>query len=214
MRRRLALVRTSGEIGSRFRPRTLRPASVSLSLCASSQALEAGRYTIKAKRQPVFLPFEVTVKDGAATRIALGGVFTFDWSGSDCWDIFRGEELVTYHCGANKQALGAGTYTIKAKRAPVFNPLRLNCRWHRCQSAVTVTSRQPARRFDSQAQGTGRKRPCVVWGYRLDPETVERVVLGSRRGRHSRAHHGCYREAGVSARHRDSGEIETLTLDP
>jgi len=89
---------------------------------AKSQALEAGRYTIKAKNAPVFLPFEVTVKPGVATPIALGGVIDFNWPGGDCWDIFRGNELVTYQCGAKKQALQAGSYTIKGKNAPVFLP--------------------------------------------------------------------------------------------
>ncbi len=50
----------------------------------------------------------------------------FNWPGGDCWDIFRGEQLVTYQCGANKQALGAGTYTIKGKYAPVFTPFQVN----------------------------------------------------------------------------------------
>lgn len=95
--------------------------------CGSkTQALQAGRYTIKGKNAPVFLPLEAEIKNGSATRIELGGTFAFNWPGGDCWDIFRGEELVTYQCGAKQQALGAGTYTIKAKNAPVFKPFTIH----------------------------------------------------------------------------------------
>ena len=89
---------------------------------ANKQALEAGTYTIKGKNAPVFMPFEVIIKSGSPTKIDLGGIFDFKWAGDDCWDIFRGEQFVTYTCGANKQALQAGTYTIKGKNAPVFTP--------------------------------------------------------------------------------------------
>ena len=92
---------------------------------AMKQALQAGTYTIKGRNAPVFTPFEVTIKSGSSTRIDLGGTFDFNWSGSDCWDIFRGEQLVTYQCGAKKQALQAGTYTIKGKNAPVFMPFNI-----------------------------------------------------------------------------------------
>jgi hypothetical protein len=93
---------------------------------ASKQALAAGTYTIKSKFAPLFMPFDVNVKPGTPTRISLGGVFEFAWPGNDCWDIFRGAELVTHHCGAGKQALAAGTYTIKSKFAPVFNPFTVD----------------------------------------------------------------------------------------
>jgi hypothetical protein len=94
--------------------------------CGSKkQALGAGTYTIKGKHAPVFTPFPAAVKDGSSTRIAKGGTFTFQWPGNDCWDIFRGDEFVAYQCGAKKQALGAGTYTIKGKHAPVFNPFEI-----------------------------------------------------------------------------------------
>jgi len=33
--------------------------------------------------------------------------------------------LVTHQCRAQKQALGAGTYTIKGKYAPAFNPFTI-----------------------------------------------------------------------------------------
>ena len=94
--------------------------------CGSNkQALTAGTYTIKAKYAPVFTPFQVTIKNGAATRIEKGGVFLFNWSGGDCWDILRGAQLVTHHCGSSSQALEAGTYTIKGKYAAVFEPFQI-----------------------------------------------------------------------------------------
>ena len=34
----------------------------------------------------------------------------------------RGAEFVVYQCGAKTQALGAGTYTIKGKYGPIFEP--------------------------------------------------------------------------------------------
>jgi hypothetical protein len=73
----------------------------------------------------VFLPFEIEIKDRAVTRIRAGGVFTYNWKGNDCWDIVRGDEVVTYECGAKKQALGAGTYTIKGRSAPLFEPFQI-----------------------------------------------------------------------------------------
>jgi len=94
--------------------------------CGSNkQALEAGTYTIKGKYAQVFAPFEVNIKTGAATQVQKGGTFVFDWPGNDCWDIFRGAELVTHQCGSNKQALGAGTYTIKGKYSSVFEPFQI-----------------------------------------------------------------------------------------
>ena len=52
-------------------------------------------------------------------------MFVFKWPGGDCWDIFRGAQLVTHQCGANEQALEAGAYTIKGKFAPVFTPFQV-----------------------------------------------------------------------------------------
>ena len=49
----------------------------------------------------------------------------FAWPGDDCWDIFRGADFVTYQCGAKKQALSAGRYTIKGKYTPVFDPFEI-----------------------------------------------------------------------------------------
>jgi hypothetical protein len=92
---------------------------------ANKQALGAGRYTIKGKFAAIFMPFTVDIKDGSLTRMAMGGVFEFAWPGGDCWDIFRGAERVTNHCGANKQALSAGRYTIKGQFAQVFEPFEI-----------------------------------------------------------------------------------------
>ena len=92
---------------------------------AQQQALSAGSYTVKGKYAPVFLPFKVEIKNGSSTRIDAGGVFAFNWPGNDCWDVVRGAEVVIHQCGAQKQALGAGTYTIKGKYAPVFHPFTI-----------------------------------------------------------------------------------------
>jgi hypothetical protein len=92
---------------------------------ANKQALGAGRYTVKGKYAPVFAPVTIDIKDGSLTRLAMGGMFEFAWPGDDCWNIFRGTELVTFQCGANKQALGAGRYTVKGKYAPVFAPFEI-----------------------------------------------------------------------------------------
>jgi hypothetical protein len=89
------------------------------------QALAPGRYTVKARHSPVFQPFEIEIKNGAVTRVQSGGVFTYKWKGDDCWDILRGNEQVTFKCGTNKQALGAGTYTIKGRSAPLFEPFQI-----------------------------------------------------------------------------------------
>lgn len=94
--------------------------------CGShKQALQAGSYTIKGKYAPVFTSFDVSIKSGNSTRIELGGIFEFHWAGNDCWDIFRGEQFVTYQCGTHKQALQAGNYTIKGKYSAVFTPFNI-----------------------------------------------------------------------------------------
>ena len=49
-------------------------------------------------------------------------MFEFKWLGGDCWDIYRGEEKITYGCGTGKQALQAGRYTVKPSSAAVFRP--------------------------------------------------------------------------------------------
>jgi hypothetical protein len=67
---------------------------------------------------------EHTTSDVLGGGIALGSL-EFIWPGGDCWDIYRGEQLVAYHCGSDKQALQAGTYTIKGRRNPVFDPFAI-----------------------------------------------------------------------------------------
>ena len=94
----------------------------------NKQALGAGTYSIKGRYGPLFNPFTVVIKDGSSTRVAMGGVFQYKWTGEDCWSILRGEEIVTHHCGTNKQALGAGTYIIKGRYAPVFEPFKITVR--------------------------------------------------------------------------------------
>ena len=93
----------------------------------SKQALEAGTYTISSA-SAVFLPFAVKVATGVTTTVAKGGVFEFKWPGGDCWDIYRGDDKVTYGCGAGKQALEAGRYTIKASGGAVFQPFTITVR--------------------------------------------------------------------------------------
>ena len=95
--------------------------------CGSQQqALEAGTYTLKGRSGPIFVPFDVVIRNGAPTRVNKGGVFEFKWPGDDCWDVLRGEEFVAYQCGSKKQALGAGSYTIKGRHAPVFVPFQID----------------------------------------------------------------------------------------
>ena len=95
-------------------------------LCGTKQqALQAGTYTLKGRSAPIFVPFDVVIKNGAPTRVTKGGVFEFRWPGDDCWDVLRGEEFVAFQCGSKKQALGAGTYTIKGRHAPVFLPFQI-----------------------------------------------------------------------------------------
>lgn len=94
--------------------------------CGSQQqVLEAGTYTIKGRSAPIFLPFDVVIRNGAPTRVTKGGVFEFKWPGDDCWDVMRGDEVVAYQCGTKKQALEAGTYTVKGRHAPVFLPFEI-----------------------------------------------------------------------------------------
>jgi hypothetical protein len=88
----------------------------------ATQALQADTYIIKPKSNPVFNPFDVSIKSGSATKTELGGVLDFNWPGDDSWDICRGEQLVASHYGHATQALQAGTYTIKPKSSAVFNP--------------------------------------------------------------------------------------------
>jgi hypothetical protein len=92
---------------------------------SAKQTLQAGTYTIKPQNYPVFNPFEVSIKSGSTTKIEIGGILEFDWPGNDDWQIFRGEQVVVGHFGSAKQALQAGTYTIKPQNYPVFNPFEV-----------------------------------------------------------------------------------------
>ena len=67
---------------------------------------------------------EGATSDIAGSGTALGSL-NFIWPGGDCWDIYRGNQYVTYHCGAGQQALQAGTYTIKGKHTPIFSPFNI-----------------------------------------------------------------------------------------
>lgn len=53
------------------------------------------------------------------------GIFEFKWPGGDCWEIYRGEEKVSSSCGGGKQALQAGTYTVKPSSSAVFEPFKI-----------------------------------------------------------------------------------------
>jgi hypothetical protein len=95
---------------------------------SAKQALQAGTYTIKPLNYPVFNPFEVSIKAGSTTKIETGGILEFNWPGNDDWQIYRGEQVVVGHFGSAKQALQAGTYTIKPLNYPVFNPFEVQIR--------------------------------------------------------------------------------------
>src|SRR5262249_49327914 len=56
---------------------------------------------------------------------AKGGILDFKWPGSDCWQIERGEVNVAGTCGGGKQALQAGTYTVKPANSGVFLPFQI-----------------------------------------------------------------------------------------
>jgi hypothetical protein len=53
------------------------------------------------------------------------GTFEFKWPGGDCWAIYRGEERISSSCGSGKQALQAGTYTVKPSGSGVFIPFSI-----------------------------------------------------------------------------------------
>ncbi len=92
----------------------------------SQQTLQAGTYTIKPKHKAVFRPFEVSIKGASKIAIEKGGIFEFKWPGGDCWDIYRADQFVVYHCGTSTQALEAGKYIVKPKHNPVFEPFQVN----------------------------------------------------------------------------------------
>jgi hypothetical protein len=92
--------------------------------CGSAkQALQSGTYTVKPATSGVFLPFKITVKPNAVTSAdAMGGMLDFKWPGMDCWEIDRGETKVVGSCGSAKQALQAGTYTVRPVTSAAFKP--------------------------------------------------------------------------------------------
>ena len=94
--------------------------------CGSGkQGLGPGNYVVEGRSNPIFLPFTVTIKTGGTTTVDIGGVFEFAWPGPDCWNVYRGNEEVIFGCGAGKQALGAGTYTIRPRSKPIFAPFEI-----------------------------------------------------------------------------------------
>ncbi|MGH9666864.1 MAG: toll/interleukin-1 receptor domain-containing protein, partial [Bryobacteraceae bacterium] len=95
--------------------------------CGSAkQTLQAGTYTVKPIGSGVFLPFQVAVKPNAVTIAdAMGGMLDFRWPGGDCWEIDRGEAKAAQSCGSGKQALQAGTYTVKPMGSGVFLPFQV-----------------------------------------------------------------------------------------
>jgi hypothetical protein len=98
---------------------------VASSCGASKQALQPGIYTVKARSGAVFEPFAVHISAGATETAAFGGVLEFTWPGSDCWEVYRDERRVSSSCGAGKQALQAGIYTVKARSSLVFEPFEV-----------------------------------------------------------------------------------------
>jgi len=92
-------------------------------------ALQAGRYVVKPSSNAAFIAFEITVEAGRATRSdAHGGTFQFDWPGSDCWTVLRGDAVATTGCGADKRVLQAGSYRVKPSSSLVFEPFELSVR--------------------------------------------------------------------------------------
>ena len=92
---------------------------------AGKKGLGPGNYVVQGRSNPIFLPFAVSIKTGATTTVDIGGVFEFTWPGPDCWNVYRGNQEVISGCGAGKQALGAGTYTIRPRSKPVFPPFEI-----------------------------------------------------------------------------------------
>jgi hypothetical protein len=56
----------------------------------------------------------------------MGGTLDFKWPGNDCWEIDRGETKVAGRCGGGKQALQAGTYTIRPISSAAFKPFKVS----------------------------------------------------------------------------------------
>lgn len=94
---------------------------------AWTQSLQPGTYTVKPCSSGVFLPFSVTIRPGITiTTDAMAGVLDFHWPGQDCWQIFRGDDLVASHDGSWPQPLQAGKYTVKPCSGTfVFKPFQV-----------------------------------------------------------------------------------------
>ena len=67
---------------------------------------------------------QTTEETVGETTFAVG-YLDFKWLGGDCWNIYRGNEFVMFHCGAVQQPLQAGTYTITPRRDLVFKPFNV-----------------------------------------------------------------------------------------
>jgi hypothetical protein len=88
-----------------------------------THALQAGTYLLKPSSSAVFVPFSVAVKSGTKTSAdGLGGVFQFNWPGSDCWKAYRGDVVAKSGCGGGKHALQEGVYTVRPSSSAVFEP--------------------------------------------------------------------------------------------
>jgi TIR domain len=111
-------------------------AKVAGSCGGGKQALQAGTYTVKPSTSGVFLPFKIAVKPNTVTSAdAMGGMLDFKWPGMDCWEIDRGEAKVAGTCGGGKQALQAGTYTVKPNNSGVFLPFQITVKPNTVTSA-------------------------------------------------------------------------------
>jgi len=83
------------------------------------EAIFARKVSTLSKPDPKSEP---TPKPKAAGNASFeSGVFEFKWPGGDCWAIYRADKRVSSHCGSARQALQAGSYTIKPSK-PVFHP--------------------------------------------------------------------------------------------
>jgi hypothetical protein len=92
--------------------------------CAVLAAILAGGtyFAVHALRPPG--EERSTAADSPSSGLEAG-VFEFTWPGNDCWEIDRGEAKVMGTCGGGKQALQAGTYTVKPTSSGVFTPFQI-----------------------------------------------------------------------------------------
>ncbi|MGH7960241.1 MAG: hypothetical protein ACRERD_00250, partial [Candidatus Binatia bacterium] len=97
---------------------------------AAGNAKELGKALAQVKEAVTAPPKEEKKQSGFGI-----GTLEFKWPGGDCWNIDRGEVHVNSHCGTAKQALQAGTYTIKPRNNAVFEPFEITI-----QDGVTTTA--------------------------------------------------------------------------